>query len=182
MSNHKRPTWVIVCQTYWESIWGRTGRPIGLRFWVWDWFWRPNDLGLIDLDWFGWPNDLDLIDFNWFGLISIQLPWFGVRGGLFEFWSRGSSSFSGPISFKSRWPFDLRARLRVLVPRVKSNFCQIRAKFLWGPKALGKRLARPVRFELQLNIDLSRMNGQLSIELNKNIDLKAEWLEFLMNF
>ena len=75
MSNHKRPTWVIVCQTYWESIWGRTGRPIGLRFWVWDWFWRPNDLKLIDLDWFGWPNDLKLIDFDWFWLIFDWFWW-----------------------------------------------------------------------------------------------------------
>ena len=84
MSNHKRPTWVIVCQTYWESIWGRTGRPIGLRFWVWDWFWRPNDLKLIDFDWF-------LIDFDWFlidfdGRMTWDPPGLPFGPPRIEFW------------------------------------------------------------------------------------------------
>ena len=136
---------------------------------------------------------LILIDFDgrltWDWLISIDFDWFPFNcpglepgGGLFEFLAGGSSPVSGSISFKSRWPFDLRARLRVLVPDLESDFCLIRPQFLWGPKALGKRLARPVRFELQLNIDFSRMNGQLIIELNKILIWMAEWLEFLLNF
>jgi len=98
-----------------------------------------------------------------YGPIGIQSGGVWNRGIAFEFWSRGSSSFSGPVFIQFGWPFDLEPRLRVLVPRVKSCFCDCEAlvqrsgsvsligwrKFLWGLRP-GQRasLGGSLNFEL----------------------------------
>ena len=92
-----------------------------------DWFRWPNDLGPPGLAWtppFGWPNDLGPPLWTWVGYQGRKS--IGLRFGpppIGENLTRPPRTLSGQFSINFRWPNDLGARLRVLVPDLKSIFC-----------------------------------------------------------